>query len=313
MVTCCPLQFSTFNTTWAFSSYLLHIFEEIQLKQGRIVYLLPPCSGQLKLTQALALGKVRECGISFVPQRSQKHPKPEMAIPIPIHVESAKDELFQSPHELPGLGRVWKKRRAALRFAVRAGAHQGEGEVVWHVGHVGHVVLTAVVISKPWQLGSSEEFAGSGLVCQLSRHNGRELLRWYSVSTTSHGFDLSGLSFWRCAVLECFGSCHIVFHFAQASAASCRWSQSTLRFRHRNYVRHWRICDMSLRICEIWIICIDSIDCIDVRNKKSGRSTEATPARKLPATGSKATGRTVQWYMYMATACCKEPQFGSSP
>lgn len=70
---------------------------------------------------------------------------------------------------------------------------------------------------------------------------------------------------------------------------------------------------MSLRICEIWIICIDSIDCIDVRNKKSGRSTEATPARKLPATGSKATGRTVQWYMYMATACCKEPQFGSSP
>ena len=63
---------------------------------------------------------------------------------------------------------------------------------------------------------------------------------------------------------------------------------------------------MRLRICETWIICID------VRHEKCGCSTEAKPARKLPATGSKATGPTVQWYMYMATACCKEPQFGST-
>ena len=66
---------------------------------------------------------------------------------------------------------------------------------------------------------------------------------------------------------------------------------------------------------------MDNMDNMDGRNlddmdnmyrcKKSGRSTEATPARKLPAIGSKATGPTVQWYMYMATACCKEPQFGS--
>ena len=53
MATCCLLQFSRFNMLRAFSTHLLHKFEEIQLKQGRIVYLLPPCSGQLKLTQAL--------------------------------------------------------------------------------------------------------------------------------------------------------------------------------------------------------------------------------------------------------------------
>ena len=41
---------------------------------------------------------------------------------------------------------------------------------------------------------------------------------------------------------------------------------------------------------------------------KSGRSTEAAPARKLPATGYNPTGPTGQWYMDRATACCKEPQ-----
>ena len=43
-----------------------------------------------------------------------------------------------------------------------------------------------------------------------------------------------------------FGSCHIVCH-AKASAASCRWSQSTLRFRRCNSVRHPKN-DMNLRI-----------------------------------------------------------------